>query len=76
MALRAKLPVVVVMSGKSKLGRQERNARQYLANDKLEEVDQKLLRNHLKLVARLVTDAKPYEFGAVAWHMCLMLPWR
>jgi hypothetical protein len=46
--LKAKLPLNQLMSG-IKLGRQERNARQYLTNNSLEPQDLKLLRNYLKL---------------------------
>ena len=46
--LKAKLPLKQLMSG-AKLGRQERNVRQYLGNQSLEPQDAKLLRNYLKL---------------------------
>jgi hypothetical protein len=46
--LKAKLPLIQLMSG-TKLGRQERNVRQYLSNNSLEPQDLKLLRNYLKL---------------------------
>jgi hypothetical protein len=46
--LKAKLPLKLLMSG-TKLGRQERNVRQYLANNSLEPQDAKLLRNYMKL---------------------------
>ena len=46
--LKAKLPLKQLMSG-AKLGRQERNVRQYLGNQSLEPQDTKLLRNYLKL---------------------------
>ena len=46
--LKAKLPLKQLMSG-SKLGRQERNVRQYLGNRSLEPQGAKLLRNYSKL---------------------------
>jgi len=46
--LKAKLPLRDLMSG-AKLGRQERNVRQYLGNNSLDPQDAKLLRNYLKL---------------------------
>jgi hypothetical protein len=52
--LKAKLPLNQLMSG-TKLGRQERNVRHYLANNSLESQDLKLLRNYLKLAPRAPT---------------------
>ena len=50
--LKSRMPLKDLMMG-VKLGRQERNARQFLTNDKLDPADTKLLRAYFKLVSHL-----------------------